>query len=160
MSTFINNLSEKLEAMEREMQAFPEELNSIVRHLDRGEWEKLVVRVNDDFNKLLDKLSAPHPIEQFIPPMIFDLETFSITPVTSEDKARWRTAHKSEIRVVIGEGRVQVMTASEITCQGELAVSDRKPFADQPGYIVLTWDQYQKLLDEISKLIGDGEEPS
>ena len=59
MSTFLNSLSDKLEAMEQEIQALPEELDSIVRRLDRGKWENLLLRVNEDFNKLLDKLSTP-----------------------------------------------------------------------------------------------------
>jgi len=156
MSTFLNSLSDKLTAMEQEMQAFPEELNSIVRRLDRGKRRNLLVRVNEDFNKLLDELSAPQSSGVLALPLIVSLQPLSITPVTSKDRSMWRAAHKSDIRVVIGKGRVQVMAASEI--KRETAVSQITPVARQQGYIVLNWDQYQKLLDEMGKLISDDEE--
>jgi len=158
MSTFLNSLSDKLDAMEQEMQTLSGELDSIVRRLDRGKWGKLLVRVNEDFNKLLDKLSAPQSSGVLALPLIVSLQPLSITPVTSEDRSRWRAAYKSDIRVVIGKGRVQVMAASEITSKRETAVSQITPVARQQGYIVLSWDQYQKLLDEIGKLIGEDEE--
>jgi hypothetical protein len=142
--------------MERDMQTLSGELDSIVRRLDRGKRGNLLVHVNEDFNKLLDKLSAPQSSGVLALPLIVRLQPLSITPVTSEDRSRWRAAHKSDIRVVIGKGRVQVMAASEI--KRETAVSQITPVARQQGYIVLNWDQYQKLLDEMGKLISDDEE--
>lgn len=155
---FLNSLSDWLAAMEREMQTLSGELDSIVMRLDWGRWRNLLVRVNEDFNKLLDKLYAPRTNGAFALPLIFDLQSLSFTPITSEDRVRWRAAHKSEIQVVIGKGQVQVMADSEVTGKGETAVSYRIPFAQQQGYIILNWDQYQKLLDEIGKLINDNDE--
>jgi len=155
---FLNSLNDRLTTMEQDMQTLSGELDSIVRRLDRGKRGNLLVRVNDDFNKLLDKLSAPQSSGVFALPMIVTLQPLSITPVTSKDRSRWRAAHKSDIRVVIGKGRVQVMAASEITGKRETAVSQITPVARQQGYIVLNWDQYQKLLDEMGKLISDDEE--
>lgn len=160
MSEFINSLSHRLTALEQKVRAFPGKLDSIVARLDWGKWENLLVRVNNDFNRLLDRLSAPQNIGIPALSLIFDLGSLSFTTITSEDKARWRAAHKSEIRVVIGGERVQVMAASEITDEGEFAVSHRKPIIQQQDYLILTWDQYQKLLCEIRKLISDGAEPS
>jgi len=151
---FLNSLNDRLTAMEREMQALPEELDSMVRRLDQGKWENLLLRVNEDFNKLLDELSAPQNSGVFALPSIFDPQSLSFTPITSEDRSRWRDAYKSDIRVVIGKGKVQVMADSEVTGEGETAVSHRIPFAQQQGYIILNWDQYQKLLAEIGKLIS------
>ncbi len=152
---FLNCLSDRLATMKQGIQTLPEELDSIVRRLDWGKWENLLIRVNEDFNKLLDKLSAPRTNGVFALPLIFDPQSFSFTPITDEDRARWRAAHKSEIQVVIGKGQVQVMADSEITGKGETAVSHRIPFGQQQGYIILNWDQYHKLLDEIGKLIGE-----
>ena len=153
--SFLTSLNDRLTAMEQEMQALPEELDSMVRRLDQGKWENLLLRVNEDFNKLLDKLSAPQNSGVFALPSIFDPQSLSLTPITSEDRARWRAAHKSDIRVVIGKGRVQVMAASEAARKRENSVSQITPVARQQGYIVLSWNQYQKLLDEISELIGE-----
>ncbi len=151
---FLNNLSDRLAAMEREMQTFSGDLDSIVRRLGQGKWENLLLRVNEDFNKLLDKLYALRINGAFALPLIFDLQSLSFTPITSEDRSRWRAAHKSDIRVAIGKGRVQVMAASEIAGNRETAVSQIAPVARQQGYIVLGWDQYQKLMDEIAELIS------
>jgi hypothetical protein len=151
---FLNNLSDRLAAMEQKMQALPEELDSIMRRLNRDKWENLLVRVNEDSNKLLDRLSAPRIHGVFSLPLIFDLQSLSFAPITSEDRARWRAAHKSDIRVVIGKGKVQVMVASEVTDEEATEVSQIIPFSQQQGYIILSWDQYQKLLDEIGKLIS------
>ncbi len=158
MSRFLNSLSDKLTAMEQEMHTLSGELDSIVRRLDRYKWEHLLVRVNEDFNKLLDKLSTPQSSGLLVLPLIINLQPFEIRPITSEDRSRWRAAHKSDIRVVIGRGRVVVMAASGVAGNRETAVSQITPVARQQGYIVLSWDQYQKLLDEIGKLIGEDEE--
>ena len=155
---FLNSLSDRLAAMEREMQSFPEEFNSLVRRLDRGKWRNLLARVKGDFNKLLDEHYAPRINGAFALPLIFDPQSLSFTPITSEDRARWRAAHKSDIRVVISKGKVQVMAASEVTGEEETEVSQIIPFSQQQGYIILNWDQYQVLLDEIGKLRSGNDE--
>ncbi|GAF78018.1 unnamed protein product, partial [marine sediment metagenome] len=111
--------------------------------------------VNEDFNKLLDELSAPQDSGVFALPLILSLQPFSITPVTSEDRGRWREAYKSKVRVVIGEGKVEVMATSELAGKYKTTVSQIAPVDRKQGYTVLIWDQYIKLLDEIGKLIGE-----
>ncbi len=156
--SFLTSLDDRLTTMEQAMQALAEELDSMVKRLDRVKWVNLLIRVNKDFNKLLDELSAPQNSGVLALPLILSLQPLSITPVTGEDKARWRAAHKSDIRVVICKGRVQVMAAPEITGKRETTVSQITPLGQQQGYIILNWDQYQKLLAEIGKLIGGDEE--
>ncbi len=152
---FLNSLNDRLVAMEREMQTLPGELDSMVRRFDQGKWRNLLVRVNEDFNKLLDELSAPRISGVFSLPLIFDPQTLSTTPITSKDRSRWREAYKSRVRVVIGEGKVEVMATSELAEKYKTTVSQIAPVARKQGYIVLRWDQYMKLLDEIGKLIGE-----
>ena len=151
---FLTNLNDRLTTMEQEVQALPEELDSIIRRLNRDKLENVLVHVNEDFNKLLDDLSTPQTSGIPSLPLIFDLQSLSFTSITSENRARWRAAHKSDIRVVVGKGKVQVMAASEVADKQDTAASRIKPVAQQKGYIVLNWDQYQKLLDEIDKLIS------
>ena len=155
MSTFLISLSEKLEAMEQEIQALPEELYSIVARLDRGKLQSVLIRLEQDCDQLYEKQSAAQSSGVFTLPLIFRLETLSFTPITSEDRSKWREAYKSKVRVVIGEGKVEVMAASEIAEKYKTTVSQIAPVARQQGYIVLRWDQYIKLLDEIGKLIGE-----
>ena len=50
------------------------------------------------------------------------------------------------------------MAASEGAGKCKTTVSQIILVAQQQGYIVLSWDEYQKLLDEIGKLIGEDEE--
>jgi len=150
--SFLTSLNDRLTTIEQEMQALPEDFDSIMRRLDQGKWGNLFLRINEDFNKLLDELSAPKISGLFSLPLIFDPQSLSFIPITSEDRARWRAAHKSDIRVVIGKGKVQVMAASEVISEGEAEVSQIIPFSQQQGYIILRWDQYQMLLDEIGKL--------
>jgi len=74
--------------------------------------------------------------------------------VTDEDLSRWRAAHKPEVRVIIGNGKLEVTSASRLAAKWETTVSLITPVAQQQGYVLLNWDQYQKLLDEIGKLIN------
>ena len=60
--------------------------------------------------------------------------------------------------MVIGEGKVEVMAASEIAEKYKTTVSQIAPVARQQGYIVLRWDKYIKLLDEIGKLLENEEQ--
>ena len=155
MSTFLDSLKDKLTAMEEKMQSLPGELNSIVTRLDRAKLRSLFTRLNQDFNKLFD---AHHRSGMFSLPLIIEPTYPYIREITSEDWSRWREAYKSDVRVVIGKGRVRVMTTSELAKEYKATVSQVVLIAQQQGYIVLGWDQHQKLLAEISKLIGGDEE--
>ncbi len=153
--SFLNSLNDRLTTMEREVQTLPGELDSIVVRLDRSKLQSVLRRLEQDCDQLYEKQSASQ--SSGIPklPVILSLQPFSITPITSEDRSKWREAYKSKVRVVIGEGKVEVMAASELTGKYKTTVSQIAPVARQQGYIVLSWDQYIKLLDEIGKLIGE-----
>ncbi len=153
--SFLNSLNDQLTAMEREVQTLPGELDSIVRRLDWGKLQSVLIHLEQDCDQLYEKQSAAQ--SSGIPklPVIFSLETLSSTLITSEDISKWREAYKSKVRVLIGKGRVEVMAASEIAGKYETTVSQIATVAHQQGYIVLSWNQYIKLLDEIGKLIGE-----
>ena len=152
---FLNSLNDRLTTMEREVQTLPGELNSIVRRLGRGKLQSVLIHLEQDCNQLYEKQSAARSSRIPTLPRIFSLETLSSTLITSEDRSRWREVYKSKVRVVIGEGKVEVMAASEIAGKYKTTVSQIAPVARKQGYIVLSWDQYIKLLDEIGKLIGE-----
>ena len=152
---FLNSLNDRLTTMEREVQALPGEFDSIVRRLDWGKLQSVLLHLEQDCNQLYEKQSAAQSSGIPKPPVIFSLETLSSMPITSEDISKWREAYKSEVRVLIGEGKVEVMAASEIAEKYKTIVSQIAPVARQQGYIVLSWDRYIKLLDEIGKLIGE-----
>ena len=153
--SFLNSLSDQLTAMEREMQTVPEELDSIVRRLDCCKLQSVLIRLEQDCDQLYEKQSASQ--SSGIPklPVIFSLETLSSTPITSEDISRWREAYKSKVRVLMGKGKVEVVATSELAGNLETAVSRIATVAQQQGYIVLSWNQYIKLLNGIGKLIGE-----
>ena len=153
--SFLNSLNDQLTTMEREVQTLPEELDSIMRRLDWGKLQSVLIRLEQDCDQLYEKQSAAQSSGGITPPQIFSLEALSFTPITSEDKSRWREAYKSKVRVAIGEGKVEVMATSELAGNLETAVSQIAPVARQQGYIVLSWDQYIKLLNGIGKLIGE-----
>jgi len=153
--SFLNNLNDRLTTMEREVQALPGELDSIVRRLDWGKLQSVLIHLEQDCNQLYEKQSAAQSSGGITLPLIFRLETLSITPITDEDRARWREAYKSKVRVVIGGGKVEVMAASELAEKYKTTVSQIAPVAQQKGYTVLSWEQYIKLLDEIGKLMEE-----
>ena len=153
--SFLNSLNDRLTTMEREVQALPGELDLIVGRLDWGKLQSVLIHLEQDCNQLYEKQSAAQSSGKIKRPQILSLQPFSITPITGEDISRWREAYKSEVRVVIGEGRVEVMTASEIAGKYKTTVSQIAPVAQQKGYIVLSWEQYIELLDKIGTLIGE-----
>lgn len=161
MSLFLNNLKDKLKAMDRQTQALLGELDSSVACLDRGKLESLFLRLDQDFNKLLDKLWAPEKINALRFPFIFMPDGLNgplYRQITEDDLSRGREAHKSDIWVVIGGGKVGVMVASEVASECNVTVSQVILVLKQHGYVMLDWDQYRKLLDEIDGLIGGGGE--
>jgi len=141
--------------MEREVQALPGELDSIVRRLDWGKLQSVLIHLEQDCNQLYEKQSAAQSSGGITLPWILSLQPFFITPRTDEDRARWREVYKSKVRVVIGGGKVEVMAASELAEKYKTTVSQIAPVAQQKGYTVLSWEQYIKLLDEIGKLIEE-----
>ena len=161
MSSFLNSLEDKLAAMEQEIQTLPGELDSAVARLDRAKLRNLGFRLNQDFNKLLDQLFAPQRMNALLSPFILMPEGLNgplYRRITQEDLARWRGAHKSDIRVVTGKEGVGVIVISELARKYQTTVSQVTLAAQQQGYIMLGWDEYQNLLDEIGKLIGEDEE--
>ena len=57
-----------------------------------------------------------------------------------------------------GKGRVEVIAPSELAKEYKTTVSQIILGAQQQGYTVLGWNQYQNLLDEIGSLIGEDKE--
>lgn len=55
MSAFLNSLEDMLIAMEQEIQTLPGELDSIVTGFDRRKLRSLLFRLNQDFDRLLDR---------------------------------------------------------------------------------------------------------
>jgi hypothetical protein len=147
--SFLNDLNDRLAVMELEVQKLPTELDSIVKRLDRNKLQGILTHLEQDCDRLYEKRAAAQDIKGIVLPTIFDMETFSLRPITAADRGRWRDAYKSKLRVFISGGGVEVIEASEAA--GKL----KNLVAQQQGYIVLRWEQYIKLLDEIGKLIGD-----
>jgi len=161
MSSFLNSLEDKLTTMEQKIQALPGELDSIVARVDRGKLRRLGLQLNQDFNELLDKLFAPQRSQVLMFPFIFMPDGLNgplYRRITEEDLARWRAAWKSDIRVVLGKEGVGVIAVSELARKYQTTVTQVILAAQQQGYIVLGWDDYQNLLAEISSLIGEDEE--
>ena len=162
MSPFLNSLEGKLTTMEQKIQALPRELDATVARVDRGKLRRLSFSLDQDFNKLLDQLFAPQRSQ-----VLMSMIPFILMPngwngplyrrITQEDLARWRDAHKSDIRVVAGKEGVEVIAVSELAKKYQATIPEIILAAQQQGYTVLGWDEYQNLLDEIGKLIGEDE---
>jgi hypothetical protein len=160
MSWFLNSLQNKLTAMEQEIQALPGELDSTVARLDQGKLKSFSFGLDQDFNKLLDRLFAPQRSYAEFFPFVFvpyDLNG-PLRRITEEDFVKWRAAWKSDIRVVLGKEGVEVIAVSELARKYQITVSQVILATQQQGYIVLGWDEYQKLLDAIGSLIGEDKE--
>ncbi len=161
MSKFLNVLKDKLRVMEEEIQNLPGELDSIAARLDRGKLRRLSFSLDQDFNKLLDRLFDAQRINALLFPFIFMPDGLNgplSRRITQEDLTEWRAAWKSDIRVVLGKEGVAVIAASELARKYKTTVSQVILAAQQQGYTVLGWDEYQKLFDEIGNLIGGDEE--
>ncbi len=161
MSSFLNSLKDKLTVMEREMEALPGELDSIVAHFDQAKLRSLWFRLNQDFNNLLDRLFAPQRMNALLFPFIFMPDGINgplYGRITEKDLSRWRAAWKSDVRVVIGKEGVDVIVISELARKYQTTVTQVILAVQQQSYVVLGWDGYQHLLAEIGSLIGEDEE--
>jgi len=158
MSSFLNNLKDKLRVMEEEIQTLPGELDSAVARLNQDKLRSLFSRLDQDFNKLLDRLFAPQRINAQVNHFIIQPDYPYIREITGEDLAKWREAWKSDVRVVIGKEGVGVIAISELAREYKMTVPEIILAVEQQGYILLCWDDYQTLLDEIGSLIGEDEE--
>lgn len=162
MSPFLNSLEDKLTAMEQKIGALPRELDSVVARLDRGKLRHLSFSLDQDFNKLLDRLFAPQMSRVLMFPFIFMPDGLNgpiSRRITQEDLAKWRSVWKSDIRVVLGKEGVAAIAISELARKYQTTVSQVVLTAQQQGYTVLGWDDYQHLLDEVGSLIGGDEKP-
>jgi len=159
MSSFLNSLEHKLWIMGEEIQTLPGELDSALSRLDRGKLQNLLFRLDQDCNELYNKQFAAQRVGALGLPFILQPGYPYIREITDEDLSRWRTAWKSDVRVVLGKEGVGVIAVSELARKYQTTVTQVSLAAQQQGYTVLGWDQYQKVLDEIGILIGRDEEP-
>ena len=163
MSPFLNSLDGKLRVMEQKIGALPGELDSLLARLDRGKLRSLGSRLNQDFNNLLDQLFAPQRSQVLMSMFPFILMPNGLNGplyrrINHEDFAKWRVAWKSDILVVLGKEGVEVIAVSELARKYKTTVPQVILAAQQQGYIVLGWDEYQNLLDEVGSLIGENKE--
>ena len=157
MGSFLNSLEDKLRVMEEEIKTLPRDLDSVVAHLNRGKLRRLSFSLDQKFNKLLDRLFDAQRINALLFPFIFmpnGLNGPISRRITQEDLAKWRAVWKSDIRVVLGKEGVGLIAISELARKYQTTVTQVILAAQQQGYTVLGWDDYQHLLDEIGKLIG------
>lgn len=84
--------------------------------LDRGKLRRFCFRLDQDFNKLLDRLFDAQRINALLFPFILMPDGLNgpiSRTIIQEDLSRWRDAHKSEIRVVVGKEGVAVVVTLE-----------------------------------------------
>ena len=158
MSSFLNSLEDKLRVMEEEIQTLPGELDSAVARLNQDKLRSLFSRLDQGFNKLLDRLFAPQRINAQLNHFIIQPDYPYIREITGEDLAKWRAAWKSDVRVVIGKEGVGIVAVSELAREHQTTAPQVIHAAQEQGYILLGWDDYKTLLDEVDSLIGEDEE--
>jgi hypothetical protein len=161
MSSFLNNLEDKLRVIEEEIQTLPGELDSAVGRLDRGKLRSVFLRLEQDCDRLYEKQFAAQRNSLLVFPFILFPDGINgpvYRRITSEDIAKWRQAYKTKLHVVMGKGRVEVIAVSELAREYKTTVPQVILAAQQQGYTVLGWDEYQNLLDGIGKLIGEDEQ--
>ena len=151
---FLNSLNDWLTTLEIEIQSLPGELDSVVARLDWGKLKSIRFHLEQEFDQTVEKHFAVRRAGTINLSLVFDLDFLGFRRITNEDLSRRREAYKFEIRVVIGKGTVQLMPLSEIADKLGATISQITPVAQRKGYAVLSWDQYQMLLDEIGKLIN------
>ena len=158
MSRYLDSIRGELTAMEQEIPTLPEELDSVVTRLDRSKLRSLFFRLDQDLNKLLARLFDAQRIGALLYPLIVQPSYPYIRETTEEDLAKWRAAWKSDILVVAGKEGIGVIATFELARKYQTTVAQVILAAQQQGNIVLGWDQYRELLDEIGSLIGGDEE--
>lgn len=159
MSQFLSGLRDELRVMEEEIRNLPVELDSAVTRLDHSRLGKLFLRLDQDCDRLYDKHFDAQRSRVLASPFIIDPSSSPfIRLITSEDLARWRETYKSEVRVVMGKEGVGVIDVSELAREHQTTAPQVIHAAQEQGYIVLGWDDYQPLLAEIGSLIGEDEE--
>jgi hypothetical protein len=161
MSPFLNSFKGRLKALEQGIQTLPGELDLAVRQLDGGKLRNLFSRLEHDCDRLYDKQFAAQSNSLLVFPFILFPDGVNgplFRRITSEDIAKWRQAYRTKLHVVVGKGGVRIVAASESARQHKTTVPQVVFAVQQQGYIVLGWEQYQKLFDEIGKLIGGDEQ--
>jgi hypothetical protein len=151
---FLNSLNDWITAMEFEIQTLPRDLDSVFERLDRNQLQNIRSRLEQEFDLFIDKQIAAQNQGEIILPYIVELPSMRTRRITQEDLSKRREVYKSAVRVVIAKGMVQLLPVSEIADKLGTTISQITTAAQRKGYIVLSWDQYQRLWDEIGKLIN------
>lgn len=149
MSDFIGNITGRLAAMELQAQALPGHIGSILICLDRNRLRRLFLELSQEHRKLIeDEESVAAAFS-----LALALTAFTRGALNEEEVSSLKGAYTPDIRIMVGNEKVKPIPLSKIARESNVTVSQIIRIVRQQGYMVLDWGQYQRLLDEISKLV-------
>ena len=152
MNGFIDSLNGHLDAMATEMGRLPDQLREAVENLDRHRLGHLFLTLEQEYDKLVvDEESAR---KAYSPGK--ELALSLLDPALGKQMSKLK--EPSDVRIIIGKGEIKAVAISKLARQCRVTTLEVAGELRQQGYKVFGWNQYQKLLYEIGKLIGGDEE--
>ena len=152
MSGFLDSLRDELETIEQRIEALPGDIDSVVSHL---EWTKLrtfFLGLNQDYRKLLQDE------QRLYQGVLLGRLLITTDRAMAEQMSNLIKTFIPDVRVVLGKGQVKAMAISNLARENKMTASDIILSLREEGYLVLGWDEYRKLLDEIGKLLAQPKE--
>jgi hypothetical protein len=141
-----------MDALADRMASLPGELDDASERLVRGRLRRMFSNLECYYNIIAaneERIRESYSFEKELGYTLLD-------PRFGEQMSRLK--EPVDVRIVIGN---RVVTALAISClarESGMSTHGVVHKLRRQGYIVLGWDKYQKLLDEICKLIGEHEE--
>ena len=152
MSAFLESLRDELETVEQRIEALPGDIDSVVTHLGWTKLRTFFLRLNQDYRKLLQDE------QRLYQGVLLGRLLITTDRAMAEQMSNLIKTFIPDVRVVLGKGQVKAMAISNLARENKMTASDIIVSLREEGYLVLGWDEYRKLLDEIGKLIDQPEE--
>jgi hypothetical protein len=136
----------QMDILAEKMSSLPEKLDRASGCLERGRLRNMLSNLEHCYNRVVDDEEEAREAYSFGRELGYTL----LEPKLGERISRLK--EPIDVRVIIGKGTVTALALSQLARKSDTSTRVVVYNLRQQGFIVLTWEQYQKLFNEIVKL--------
>jgi len=142
----LDNFDKQLDVLAEKMAALPEKLNQASRYLETGRLRRIFSNLGSWYRALVASEEEARESYSFAKELGYTL----LSPKAGERVSRLK--EPVDVRIVVGKGVVMALAISRLARESSMTTHSVVHSLRQEGYTVLTWSQYRKVFDEVSRI--------
>ncbi len=142
----LDNFANQMDALADRMASLPGELDDASGRLERGRLRRMFSNLECYYSIIAANEERARKSYSFATEVAYSL----IDPKFGERMSRLK--EPVDVRIVMGDRVVTALAVSRLAREGGISTYGVMHNLRKQGYTVLTWNQYQKLFNEVAKM--------